>query len=185
MCIRGRCWRACRFGSPRLPVAGAHVTPLEGGSPVGGHGDVFSGGSPWTVTCPSSCMICLSCSYHRCVSTFRRRQLTRLGLTGMLNILIGILALVPTRASGSLASLSVGFTSLDHCIDTLSATARGGSLVRTRLSVRVTGSFRVLFLRCTPGDTTLSELRQAEMLFKVGTLSYNWSTIGQLAYEGS
>ena len=24
--------------------------PLEGGSPVGGHGDVFSGGSPWTVT---------------------------------------------------------------------------------------------------------------------------------------
>jgi len=37
-------------GSPRLPVAGAHVTPPEGGSPVGGHGDVFSGGSPWTVT---------------------------------------------------------------------------------------------------------------------------------------
>ena len=37
-------------GSPRLPVAGAHVTPSEGGSPVGGHGDVFSGGSPWTVT---------------------------------------------------------------------------------------------------------------------------------------
>jgi hypothetical protein len=40
------------FGSPRLPVAGAHVTPLEGGSSVGGHGDVFSGGSPWTVTGP-------------------------------------------------------------------------------------------------------------------------------------
>ena len=38
--------------SLRLPVAGAHVTPLEGGSPVGGHGDIFSGGSPWTVTCP-------------------------------------------------------------------------------------------------------------------------------------
>ena len=37
---------------PRLPVAGAHVTPLGGGSPVGGHGDVFSGGSPWTVTGP-------------------------------------------------------------------------------------------------------------------------------------
>jgi hypothetical protein len=31
-------------GSPRLPVAGAHVTPPEGGSPVGGHGDVLSGG---------------------------------------------------------------------------------------------------------------------------------------------
>jgi hypothetical protein len=27
---------------PRLPVAGAHVTPLEGGSSVGGHGDVFT-----------------------------------------------------------------------------------------------------------------------------------------------
>ena len=40
------------FGSPRLPVAGALVTPLEGGSSVGGHGDVFSGGSPWTVTGP-------------------------------------------------------------------------------------------------------------------------------------
>jgi hypothetical protein len=39
-------------GSPRLPVAGAHVTPLEGGSPVGGHGDVFGGRSPWTVTGP-------------------------------------------------------------------------------------------------------------------------------------
>jgi hypothetical protein len=50
--VTGHRWRACMFGSPRLPVAGAHVTPLEGGSPVGGHGDVFSGGSPWTVTCP-------------------------------------------------------------------------------------------------------------------------------------
>jgi hypothetical protein len=39
-------------GSPSLPVAGAHVTPPEEGSPVGGHGDVFSGGSPWTVTGP-------------------------------------------------------------------------------------------------------------------------------------
>ena len=29
---------------PRLPVACAHVTPSEGGSPVGGHGDVFGGG---------------------------------------------------------------------------------------------------------------------------------------------
>ena len=42
----------CQVWLPRLPVAGAHVTPLEGGSPVGGHGDVFSGGSPWTVTGP-------------------------------------------------------------------------------------------------------------------------------------
>ena len=124
-------------------------------------------------------MICLSCSYHRCVSTFRRRQPTRLGLTGMLNILIGILSLVPTRASRSLASLSVVFTSLDHCIDTLSATVRGGSLVRTRLSVRGHGVLPgFVCQRRSPGDTTLSELRQAEMLFKVGTLSYNWSTIG-------
>jgi hypothetical protein len=29
---------------PRLPVAGAHVTPPEGGSPVGGHGDVLARG---------------------------------------------------------------------------------------------------------------------------------------------
>ena len=36
----------------RLPVACAHVTPLQGGPPVGGHGDVFGGGSPWTVTGP-------------------------------------------------------------------------------------------------------------------------------------
>ena len=27
-------------------------------------------------------------------------------------------------------------------------------------------------------DATLSELRQPEVLFKVGTSSYNWSTIG-------
>ena len=39
-------------GSPRLPVAGVYVTSLEGGSLVGGHGDVFGGGSPWTVTGP-------------------------------------------------------------------------------------------------------------------------------------
>ena len=38
--------------SLRLPVAGAHVTPLEGGSSVDGHGDVFGGGLPWTVTGP-------------------------------------------------------------------------------------------------------------------------------------
>ena len=29
---------------PRLPIAGAHVTLPEGGSPVGGHGDVLAGG---------------------------------------------------------------------------------------------------------------------------------------------
>ena len=29
---------------PRLPVACAHVTPLGGGSLVGGHGDVLAGG---------------------------------------------------------------------------------------------------------------------------------------------
>jgi hypothetical protein len=41
------------------------------------------------------------------------------------------------------------------------------------------GPFRVRFQRRSPGDTTLSELRQTKMLFKVGTLSYNWSTIGK------
>ena len=35
-----------------------------------------------------------------------------------------------------------------------------------------------VFQRRSPGDTTLSELRQPEVLFKVGTISYNWSTIG-------
>ena len=38
------------------------------------------------------------------------------------------------------------------------------------------GTFSTLY---TGGpDTTLSELGQTGMLFKVGTLSYNWSTIG-------
>ena len=77
-------------GSPRLPVAGAHVTPLEGGSPVGGHGDVFSGGSLWTVTGPlfnlfdllifSGSLVMLMLD----LNAFSRRQLTRTGLTGML-----------------------------------------------------------------------------------------------------
>ena len=40
---------SCPCPAPRVYV-GAHVTPPEGGSPVGGHGDVFIGGSPWTVT---------------------------------------------------------------------------------------------------------------------------------------
>jgi hypothetical protein len=95
-----------------------------GGSPVGGHGDVFSGGSPWTVTGP---LLDLSCSLvmlklelypalcssffhalclvlitlHRLTSLrslphitslacnisypYRRRQITRKGLTDMLN----------------------------------------------------------------------------------------------------
>ena len=56
---------------------------------------------------------------------------------------------------------------------------RGGSLVRTRLSVRVKGSFPGSFVNVDRrGDTTLSKLRQTEVLFKVGTSSYNWSTIG-------
>ena len=45
-----------------------------GGSPVGGHGDVFSGGSPWTVTGPLLDFVvdlfALSCSL-----VMRRRQL--------------------------------------------------------------------------------------------------------------
>ena len=73
---------------------------------------------------------------------------------------------------------SSGLISSDHCIDTLSATVRGGSLVRTRLSVCVKGSFPGSFVNVDHrGDTTLSELRQAEVLPKVGTSSYNWSTI--------
>ena len=38
---------------PRLPVARlARTSRRLGGPSVGGHGDVFSGGSPWTVTGP-------------------------------------------------------------------------------------------------------------------------------------
>jgi hypothetical protein len=41
---------------PCLPVAGAHVTPPEGGSLVCGPADISAGGprSPWTVTGPLS-----------------------------------------------------------------------------------------------------------------------------------
>ena len=52
-----------------------------GGSPVGGHGDVFSGGSLWTVTGPLFNLLdllVLSCSPIIL-------QLKRKGLTGMLN----------------------------------------------------------------------------------------------------
>jgi hypothetical protein len=42
----------------------------------------------------------------------------------------------------------------------------------------LSSSFLVRFQRRSPGDTTLSELRQPEVLLKVGTISYNWSTIG-------
>ena len=72
--VTGHRWRACMFGSPRLPVAGAHVTPLEGGSPVGGHGDVFSGGSPWTVTCPLPDLLVLLVSLVHFLPAFRNRN---------------------------------------------------------------------------------------------------------------
>ena len=43
----------------------------------------------------------------------------------------------------------------------------------------VTGSFPGSYVNADHrGDTTLSELRQTEVLPKVGTSSYNWSTIG-------
>ena len=40
------------------------------------------------------------------------------------------------------------------------------------------GPFRVRFQRSSPGDTTLSESRYSIWLFKVGTSSHNWFTIG-------
>ena len=40
------------------------------------------------------------------------------------------------------------------------------------------GPFRVRFQRRSPGDTTLSESRHSRWLFKVGTSSHNWFTIG-------
>ena len=68
---------------------------------------------------------------------------------------------------------------LIHC----PTTARGGSLVRTRLSVRGHGVLPgFIGQHQSPGGTTLSELRQPEMLFKVGTIEYNWSTIGPLRF---
>ena len=61
------------------------------GSPVGGRSDVFSGGSPWTVTGPLFDLLDLlvfTCSlvmvWARFLYAFRRRQPTRTGLTGML-----------------------------------------------------------------------------------------------------
>ena len=65
---------------------------------------------------------------------------------------------------------------LDHCIDTLSAAGRESCKDKTFCPChRVLSGF--VFQRCSPGDTTLSELWQPTVLFKVGTLSYNWSTI--------
>jgi hypothetical protein len=46
----------------------------------------------------------------------------------------------------------------------------------------VTGSFRVLFLRCTPGDTTLSELRQTGCSLKGWHVIIQLSTIEWEAY---
>ena len=61
-----------------------------GGSPVGGHFDVFSGGSLWTVTGKLFDLLDLlvfSCSLVMLMldlNVFRRRQPARTGLTGML-----------------------------------------------------------------------------------------------------
>ena len=49
--VGGHSWRACMFGSRVYPLP-ARTSRCLGGSPVGGHGDVFRGGSPWTVTGP-------------------------------------------------------------------------------------------------------------------------------------
>ena len=49
--FRGHSWRACMFGSRVYPLP-ARTSRRLGGASVGGHGDVFSGGSPWTVTGP-------------------------------------------------------------------------------------------------------------------------------------
>ena len=47
------CCLSCSYTclAPRVyPLPARTSRRLRGGSPVGGHGDVFSGGSPWTVT---------------------------------------------------------------------------------------------------------------------------------------
>ena len=76
------------FGSRVYPLP-ARTSRRLGGSPVGGHGDVFSGGSPWTVTGPLFDLFdlpVLSCSLVMLTvdfNVFRRRQPTKTGLTGM------------------------------------------------------------------------------------------------------
>ena len=71
--VGGHSWRTCMFGSRVYPLP-ARTSRRLGGSPVGGHGDVFSGGSSWTVTRPLLDFVvdlfALSCSL-----VMRRRQL--------------------------------------------------------------------------------------------------------------
>ena len=53
---------SCPCQAPRVyPLPARTSRRLRGGSPVGGHGDVFSGGSPWTVTGPLFRMACFAC----------------------------------------------------------------------------------------------------------------------------
>jgi hypothetical protein len=54
---------SCPCPAPRIYPLPARTSGRLGGSPVGGHGDIFSGGSPWTVTGPGHCSICLICSF--------------------------------------------------------------------------------------------------------------------------
>ena len=77
--------------------------------------------------------------------------------------------------------LTKGFTLPDHCIDTLSDYGPGRESCTDKTFCPrhgvLSGFVTFKFQRRSPGDTTLSELRQPKVLFKVGTLSYNGSTI--------
>ena len=82
---------SCPCPAPRVyPLPARMSRRLRGGLPVGGHGDVFSGGSSWTVTGPLfdlPDLLVFSCSFARPMinmHAFRRRHPTRTGLTGML-----------------------------------------------------------------------------------------------------
>jgi hypothetical protein len=73
-----------------------------------------------------------------------------------------------------------GFTSLDHCLDTLSDYGPGRESCKDKAFCPRPGVLSgFVFQHCSPGDTTLSESRHARWLFKVGTSSHNWFTIGR------
>ena len=121
-----------------------HVTPLEGGSPVGGHGDVFSGGSPWTVTGPLFDLFDLlvfSCAPVMLILTTLPQTSTH-----------------EHRGDGHAYSRP---TTLARCIDTLSNYGSGREPCTAKaLSPRLGVLSGFVFQRRSPGDTTLSESRQ-------------------------
>ena len=114
-------------------------------------------------------------------SPYNRRQLTRKGLTGMFPVytlfsscwlrlnFCPVVALEPSMLP----------TTSGHCLDTLSNYCSGREPCTDKVFFPGPGVLSgFLFQRRSPGDTTLSESRHSRWLFKVGTSSHNWFTIG-------